>query len=273
MTERKNVPTTFVKGFYNDTPLANTTGKGDKFQVYDEASKISSAEQRAKYLKASGYSTSDYNAVAQEIRDTETKFKDISSVYKGKLDLGKLSETDRQIVMENYNRAVYAKDKNGMVKATVSAMTNNKDVKDAVKAYTKTVSALADISKAMEEYKNSGGDMGILEGSAENVRQKLGSTNDTRLAYIKSRLDILTSLYVKDISGAAVTDSEREYIRSTMPQFNNYSILNGAKLKAFTNSAKDSLMSTLNSNYYGTGDFIKNYVEPDFKLLYTNHPD
>ena len=160
-----------------------------------------------------------------------------------------------------------------MVKATVSAMTNNKDVKDAVKAYTKTVSALADISKAMEEYKKSGGDMGILEGSAENVRQNLGSTNDPKLAYIKSRLDILTSLYVKDISGAAVTDSEREYIRSTMPQFNNYSVLNGAKLKAFTNSAKDSLMSTLNSNYYGTGDFIKNYVEPDFRLLYTNYPD
>jgi hypothetical protein len=79
--------------------------------VYDEASKIGSAEQRAKYLKASGYKTSDFNAVAQEIRDTEAKYNDISSVYKGKIDLGKLSDQDRNIVMDNYNKAVYAKDK------------------------------------------------------------------------------------------------------------------------------------------------------------------
>lgn len=59
--------------------------------------------------------------------------------------------------------------------------------------------------------------MNILNGKWQEVQEKLGTSGDPTLLELGQTMRMLAANYIKSISGAAVSDQEREALMQNIP--------------------------------------------------------
>lgn len=102
------------------------------------------------------------------------------------------------------------------------------------------IEALQNLTSLLGQYRQAGGNTGLLRGTQEQIAQKLGSTTNPQLAYIGNLITLALIDYRKSVSGAAFTESELKQYESVFPNIKKSFQLNETKVK--------SLMDTFNRN-------------------------
>ena len=79
-------------------------------------------------------------------------------------------------------------------------------------------------------------DTGILEGTWEQIQQKLGTTGDPRLAQFQTELLLAIQAYRQAISGAAFTEAEAKEYERLFPGLSRNMEVNRARITGITNN-------------------------------------
>jgi len=87
------------------------------------------------------------------------------------------------------------------------------------------------IEKALNEYIEGGGELGLLKGNFEKFQQKvLKRTGDPELAKLANEIQVAIQAYRKSVSGAAFTESEGKEYENIFPSIDKSYELNKAKI-------------------------------------------
>lgn len=97
---------------------------------------------------------------------------------------------------------------------------------------------------AIENYKNAGGEMSLLKGTAEEIKRKLGAVNDPKLTSIAVQLEREFQTYRLNMTGAAFTPQESREYASVNPNSKKSLDLNLAVI--------DGALNQLNNRVDGT---------------------
>lgn len=100
---------------------------------------------------------------------------------------------------------------------------------------------LKEVQSALAEYYANGGKTSLLRGGYEKVLQKLGKTNDPKLAIINARIAKALQKYRNAVSGTAYSVQEGADIASIFPGIKKGKELNDALLNAGIQSLEDDI--------------------------------
>lgn len=119
---------------------------------------------------------------------------------------------------------------------------------------TNAISAMQDITSLLQQAADKGATTNLLTGTLTNVANKLGTSGNTDLNYISSRILQALITYRKGMTGVAFGPQEAEDYKKIFPDITNVSDLNTAKIGALTDSLNNQNRSTLgfligNQNY------------------------
>lgn len=92
------------------------------------------------------------------------------------------------------------------------------------------IEVLQGIQKLLQEYKQAGGDTGIISGTEEEMRAKIGKVKDPEKRKIASQIRTSLIDYRQSVSGAAFTESEMEEYKGLFPSISSTYELNQAKI-------------------------------------------
>lgn len=203
----------------------------------------------------------------ESIASTKEKYREYVNEYNSTLKLGTgISEKDAELIMQEFNDAIAREDEEWMKTAIFRwVVAKNDDNKPVFDTYKSTIKNLNDIQEAHKRYTEKGWKTGILNWSLEKISQKIWKTTDPDLAIINAWINGILALYVKDISGAAVTDAERQFIATMLPSIQNVKWLNDVLsqtfIKRIRNGAEQPIRSTVQSD-----DIYDEVFKPHFML-------
>ena len=120
------------------------------------------------------------------------------------------------------------------------------------------ITSLRNLKSDLNEYVAAGGSTDIITGGWENIQNKLGQTQDPKLAALEVQIRTSIQAYRKAVSGAAFTESETKEYERIWPQISNDTQLNNARLDQLINSFEANNGSFYN-NFYP--DSVSNMAE------------
>ena len=123
--------------------------------------------------------------------------------------------------------------------------------------------SLTRLSNLLNNYKEQGGETGLLKGTLESIAQKVGRTSDPKLASIGNEIQTAIQNYRKAISGAAFTESESKEYKAIFPSLFSGSELNSAKIEGAIN-AIGSNRETFYRNAMGASNYDAVYGASNF---------
>jgi hypothetical protein len=91
--------------------------------------------------------------------------------------------------------------------------------------------ALADVEKGLNELKAAGVSTDFFTGSAEDVMNKLGTSNDPRLKRLGIRLNTMLSNYTRAMSGVQFSEEEAKRYKQMFPNYKNTFVVNIAQIQ------------------------------------------
>lgn len=110
------------------------------------------------------------------------------------------------------------------------------DSRNQIVGRLQTAKALSDIKTELQKLRDMGVSTNILRGSAEDVARKLGTSTDTRLARIGTRIRDSFIQYRRSITGAAFSEQEAGEYERLSPNYSNTLPLNEAVIDGLLDS-------------------------------------
>lgn len=213
--------------------------------------------QRTKYLDENNLRWA-YDSWKENRKSNESKYTDLQNLYYSTLNLWVgISDADRDLIMHEFNKGMEMWDE-GMMKSAIykGMLTKNKENKTVYDMYKRTIENINIMQEATQRYKSTPwADTWILEGSLEEIAQKIGNTTDPNLASIQSAVDAITADYLRDVSGTAVSDVERQFIQSFLPNIKRIGKLNDVFSENFITRLKNNAEVPLKSTMWQWNDY------------------
>jgi hypothetical protein len=116
---------------------------------------------------------------------------------------------------------------------------------------------LTGFKTALESYRDDGGDMGLLKGTAEQISRKLGRVKDPALASIAVQLEREFQTYRNVMTGAAFTPAESREYESVNPTSKKSLDLNIAVIDGALNQLNNRVDGTIRAKVPQVADIQK----------------
>lgn len=166
----------------------------------------------------------------------------------------------------------FAKDVQSMINRGQYAPAYNNIKNVALKGYTasgradleekdKAIPYIQKLQKDIEDYKNAGGDMGLLSGKSDEIKRKLfGITGNPELSAIARNLNESFFAYRSNVSGAAFSGTETRDYKSVNPSTTNTFELNDVIMKSMLDSFKTQVNAAVDTKVDGA-KYIREYAQ------------
>lgn len=125
--------------------------------------------------------------------------------------------------------------------------------------------AIADLKTKLQAYEDAGGKTSLLNGTFEQIQNKLGEVGDPKLQSLATDLKISMQNYRHNLSGAAFSAQEAADYASVNPSSTNKLSLNLSILDGMYSNFKRQIDSTVDSKVGDGGMYIRQYAESGTK--------
>lgn len=217
-------------GVYEGIQAYNTPGAVGSDQLKKYANNIigiSGAKTTPTATETTPTDTIDNKTLQSNLGKLNSLFpKDLRESYLGEIrDAKGDKESIRSTVMSGLNKTA-----NTAAAGPYQAANNAKAQYDA----------MVDFKNAMNEYISAGGKTSLLKGTGEQIKERLGTTSDEKLAQLNQRIQFMKGNYIRAMSGLAVTDAERAFYSLVFPGISKDGKLNTSQVDSFIKVQKDA---------------------------------
>ena len=124
------------------------------------------------------------------------------------------------------------------------------------------ISALQQIKAGLQAWKDAGQDTGFFTGTIENISNKVGTTQDPRLAYIANQVLQAFVNYRRSLTGVAFSPAESAQYEKIFPSIGKQEKVNDALLQSVSDTMNRNERLLLSSKLGG---------DANYRLLYGNY--
>lgn len=151
-------------------------------------------------------------------KNYDTMSSDMMTLFRRAQQVGAwFSDKDIELKMTNITNAIDSHDISWAISEMRSLLWSHKDI-SGVRDWYRYIQSISDkIVTLMSSYEASWWNMNVFNGSMQKVAERLGNSNDSRLAELWVYVWMLTADTIKEKSGTAASDKEREFYISMMP--------------------------------------------------------
>lgn len=124
------------------------------------------------------------------------------------------------------------------------------EVRQQLRGREAAIDSLNEIQTLLDDYKEAGGDTGLLSGNFEKMQRKIGRTGNPELVKITNQIQMAIQTYRKAVSGAAFTESEGKEYDRMFPDIKNTKEVNDALISSLKDSFTRNQESFYKSKFY-----------------------
>lgn len=169
------------------------------------------------------------------------KNRDLQNLRNNLFNASRISESEQQIVIWDSNRAIFDDDREWIINAIRKMTFKGQTEEDQPNLLMSTIQWAKKLNRIDELLSDKDIITWIIEGNLEKAAQKLWTTSSSLIKEIDLLSNFLASDYIRSVSWAWVTDTERDYFNNLFTNIKNDKEVNTVIIDTYRDILKDNM--------------------------------